>query len=90
MLTGNNTDAGKAKFKKKIKNLIEKYNIPPNLVINFDEIQIPLMSGLGLSDTSNYISIVIGVSMSGVLLPIQIIFAGSDKTCFPIVQIPDK
>lgn len=84
------TDVEQVKFRRKLRRMVNQHNIHPALIFNIDQIKLSLTTGMKQSDHSNHITLVLGVSMLGVLLPLQIIFAGLDETCFPKFELPNE
>lgn len=77
-------------FSRRLRRIIREKNINPSLAFNVDQIQLSLTSGLKQSDHINHITLLVGITMTGMLLPIQIIFAGLDETCLPKYKLPNK
>ena len=59
---------------------IKKNNIQEELVINIDQLEISLLPGYNISGK---ITILIGLTRDGYLLPAQLIFPGTTKNCLP-------
>ena len=69
----NDFDIEVDKFRQSIRSYADKFNTPDELFCNMDEVQLSLEPGKSQSDKNNHITLVIGVTKSGVLLPLQII-----------------
>lgn len=97
-------EAKKAVYMKVGAELIYKYNVPPQLVINGDETAVQLVNRakitrnvvgakrvkiLGMGDDKAQITTTILVSESGDVLPYQMIFTGTTNKCHPKSVKPD-
>lgn len=82
--------------------LVEQYYIPPDLIINFDQTGLHLQPTAGTStfevkgsklvpvegaDDKRAITAVIGSTMSGLLLPLQLIFQGATDRVHPSTAV---
>ena len=99
-----NFEDKKAKYMKVGAELIYKYNVPPQLVINGDETAVQLVNRakvtrnevgakrvkvLGMGDDKAQITATIFVTEHGELLPYQMIFTGMTIRCHPSGVAPD-
>ena len=87
----------KASFQDRIREVIASNNIPVSMVVNFDQTgtkMVPVsdwksmeIDMIGLDDKRE-VTTLLAVSLSGVLLPPQVIYAGKTTRCHPNVTIP--
>eukprot|EP00117_Sycon_ciliatum_P034838 scpid48499/ scgid26512/ Pogo transposable element with KRAB domain len=91
------------RFTGMIQNTMEQHNIPPELVVNFDETAIAIVPASSWSmascgskqvpltglDDKRQITAVLGCSMAGEFLPAQLLYEGSTNRCHPSVKFPD-
>ncbi|CAG2257650.1 SF4 [Mytilus edulis] len=93
----NDFDDIRQEYISKINNVREKHNIPDNLIINWDQTGCQLVPGgdwtmekegtqqISISglDDKRQITLLLAVSMSGDLLPPQLIYPGKTDRCLP-------
>ena len=97
-------EAKKATYMRIGAELIHRYNVPPELVINGDETEVLLVNRarttrsaqgvkrvkiLGMGDDKAQITTTIFVTESGDVLPYQMIFSGKTVRCHPSSRKPD-
>ena len=89
-------------FYKEIRQLVKCFNIPKELVINIDQIQLPFVLVISytmenkcnqcvpVAGTTDYRQITgtFSVSLSGDFLPVQLIYQGKTKRCQPTYPFP--
>lgn len=93
----------KATYLKQIRDTVETNNIPTSMVVNFDQTgtkMVPVscwtlevqgskqIDMVGLDDKRE-LTALLAVSLSGELLPPQVIYAGTTQRCHPNVPLPD-
>ena len=93
----------KQNFLKRIRDVVRDYGITPDLVINFDQTGSKLVPSsqwtlevegrsqieiCGLEDKRE-ITLVLACTMSGVLLPPQVIYAGKTERCQAAINFPE-
>ena len=97
-----NLDDLHRRFVKDIKDTMEKEKIPKEMVINFDETGVPIVPQsqwtmaeqgakqvpLTALDDKRQITAVLACSMSGKLLPPQLLYQGTTERCHPKVTVP--
>ena len=70
-----------------IVNIIEKYNIPPSLVLNLDQTPSKFVPGsrstLAKKKVQPMITLTFAVTLNGTFLPMHIIYGGKTKKCLP-------
>ena len=76
------------KFKATLRGIVRKKSFLSDLIFNIDYVKLSLTSGMKQSSNENHITLVLGVSFKGQLLPLQVVFAGIDETCFPKFEFP--
>jgi hypothetical protein len=88
----------------RISNVVRENSIPEDLIINFDQtgLNIVPVSGWTLHDCGakqveitglddkRQITAVLGVSLSGNLLPLQLLYLGTTSICHPKYKFPDN
>ena len=73
------------KFRVKLHQAIRRYNTPPAMVINIDQIEITIDSATTIVSNQlrneRRITILVGLTRDGKLLPVQLLYSGTDKNC---------
>lgn len=87
----------KCEFVKKVNNVVNEYSVPDSLIINWDQTGCQLVPGgewtmeekgskqvtvAGIDD-KRQITLLLGITKSGTLLPPQLIYAGKTERCLP-------
>lgn len=94
----------KEEFLLDVKNVISMDNIPPSLVINWDQTAIQYVPTASWTmeqegtriveiagkDDKRQITAVLASTMSGDLLPLQLVYQGKTPHCLPQVEFPTK
>ncbi len=99
-----NIEQEKVDFLARICEKVVEHNIPPELIINFDQTSVNIVPvsdwTLNLSgqkqvdiigkDDKRAITALLGTSLTGDLLPTQVIYQGSSKRCHPKFNFPKE
>ena len=56
-------------------------------IVNVDQVTIGIAFGTK-RENDKMITILVGITMDGTVLPLQIIYSGENKNCIPIVNFP--